>query len=281
MLKVLLIFLILLFVISVIWMILYNSYKIIEAITNYFFRDYINRYLLWRKIKPAYKAVLQIHSEYYKQLSSQEKDHFERRVQKFIYMKSFIPRGELKEVTEEMKALIASAAIQLTFGYPSVYFLTFDRILIYDDNYYSDITRKYHQGEVSMRGYIVLSWKNFVNGYSNPTDGRNLGLHEMAHALMLENAFYNYEYDFLDFDAVKEFNAHVNEEMIKINNGGISFFRAYAATDMHEFFAVAVENFFERASEFYAYDAHLYSLMCRLLQQNPLEGAKLNLAKAS
>ena len=85
----------------------------------------------------------------------------------------------------EMKTLIAASAIQITFGLPSVYFKRFYQILIYRDDYYSTITHHHHKGEVNTRGFIVLSWKNPVMGYINNTDGRNLKLHEMAHALRL------------------------------------------------------------------------------------------------
>lgn len=268
------IFIILLFAIlavSLLGIILVNSYKIVEAVTNFFFRDYINRNLLFKKLRPAYKSVLQKYSKYYNQLSSNDKSLFERRVQKFINMKKFIPRGGLEKVTVEMKALIAGCAVQITFGYPSVYFTFFDRILIYEDNYYSGITRKYHQGEVNSRGYIVLSWKNFIKGYATQNDGRNLGLHEMAHALMLENAIHNFEYDFLKFEYIKAFDVIAKLEMQKIRNGQTSFFRSYAGENMQEFFAIVVENFFEKPVELNNYDPDLYLLMTKLLLQDPLK----------
>ncbi len=170
-----------------------------------------------------------------------------------------------------MKALIAASAIQITFGYPSVYFEYFWRILVYPDQYYSKITRLYHKGEVSTKGFIILSWENFEKGYEDGTDGRNLGLHEMAHALQLENSIVNFEYDFIDFEALKAYDIEARKEIDKIRLHGSDFFRSYAATNRVEFFAVSVENFFERPGLFKAYNSVLYDLLTMILLQDPLK----------
>lgn len=181
-------------------------------------------------------------------------------------MKEFIARGELTEITPKIKALISAAAIQLTFGYPGIYFLHFYKILVYENDYYSRITDKYHQGEVNTRGFIVISWQSFLVGINNPTSGRNLGLHEMAHALKLENAVRNHEYDFIDFSHLLKFEELAREEIIRINNGQ-SLFRAYAGSNTHELFAIAVELFFERPAEFQNYNPTLFQNIENLLNQ--------------
>jgi len=244
------------------------SYQIIRAIALFFFKNYINRHLLLRRLNPAYRVALEQYSTYYQNLNEENKKIFRRRTQKFIDMKEFVPRGSLHVVSGEMKALIASCAVQITFGYPSVYFQHFWRILVYPDNYYSDITNKFHQGETNTSGFIILSWVNFVKGFQDPSNGRNLGLHEMAHALKFENAVQNDEYDFLDWPALKEFNQVSVTYIEKISNGENTFFREYAASNREEFFAVIVENFFERPAEFKNRYPDLYSITARILNQD-------------
>lgn len=223
----------------------------------------------FRPLEEIYRKELETHFVYYQNLTSVNKRKFETRVQAFIDGNTFIPRS-FADVTAEMKALIAGSAVQLTFGFEHLNFEHFNKILIYQDDYYSTITRKYHQGEVNARGLIVLSWKNFVEGYEVHDDGRNLGLHEMAHALRLENAIQNDEYDFIDNAHIQKFEALANLEMEKIRLGGESFFRKYAATNPHEFFAVAVENFFERSVDFKNFHPELYHTMSLLLKQDPI-----------
>jgi MtfA peptidase len=223
------------------------------------------------KIKPAYKEALEKHFSYYKKLNDKEKTTFEKRVQYFINIKKFIPRN-LPKVTDEMKALIAGAAIQLTFGLPRIYFFHFDKIIVYPDKYYSLINKRTHKGEVNVRsGIIVLSWKYFVQGYIDPKDSINLGLHEMAHALRLENRIMNGEYRFLDEKTLIKWDNLAGAEMAQGLCGENGFFREYACENKHEFFAVAVENFFERPQALYDYNRELYATMSRLLNQDTLQ----------
>jgi hypothetical protein len=169
-----------------------------------------------------------------------------------------------------MRTLVAASAIQITFGFPSVYLHRFTKVILYPDVYYSTITEGYHQGEVNSAGIIVLSWQNLLQGYLNPYDGRNLGLHEMAHALKISDATSQPGYDFFDRQAFYDFVSYAREEMQLIVNGEASFFRQYASSNDHEFFAVAIENFFERPLEFNDFHSQMYTSLARLLNQDPL-----------
>ena len=239
-----------------------------NLVGGFIWRDFFNRYFLILPLKLEYLHILEKKSKFYQKLSPENKKLFEKRVNKFIAMKKFIPRGELKKVTDEMKTLIAATAVQITFGYPHIYFRHFWRILIYPDTYYSTITKKRHYGEINLHGLIILSWKKFVEGFKNYADGRNLALHEMAHALIAENRTDNSEFNFIDNDLLKVFDNYYQAEKEKIKNNDNSFFRNYGATNEHEFFSVAVENFFERPAEFYEYNPGLYAITGRILKQD-------------
>jgi|WetSurMetagenome_2_1015567.scaffolds.fasta_scaffold126335_2 MtfA peptidase len=235
-----------------------------------FVKKNLKKYLLSRNLESIYKPYLSQYFTFYNSLGSEDKLLFERRVQKFIDMKEFVPRG-IKEITPEMKATIAGSAIQLTFGYPNVYFRHFWRILVYPNSYYSNITHRYHMGEVDIQGMIVLSWKGFQEGFANPTDGHNLGFHEMAHALRLANIVDNDDYDFYDRDIMNEFDKEAYYESEKLRNPAFtSMFRGYFLTDRFEFFSVAVESFFERPAELKSYNPKLYSLLKLILKIDPV-----------
>ncbi|GAA0892312.1 zinc-dependent peptidase [Fulvivirga kasyanovii] len=229
-----------------------------------------------QKLPGKYQRILQNYSSYYNLLSQEDKDKFQARVHHFIYSKRFIPRG-FSKVTDEMKVLISAAAIQLTFGLPQVYLAHFDKILIYPDTYYSTINKTYHVGEVNPRmGAIILSWKSFVDGYADPTDSYNVGIHELAHAIHFENRIRNSEFDFLDAESLYILGKIAAAEIPKLQKGEPHFFRSYAGTNEHEFFAVALEYFFERPVEFREALPLLYKTLTRLLNQDPAKRHKLS-----
>jgi hypothetical protein len=219
-------------------------------------------------LKSKFKKPLQQYFPYYQGLNEKEKRDFERRVQYFIDVKEFYPRN-MEAVTDEMKALISASAIQLTFGLPNIFLAHFKRILIYPDTFFSTTNQQMHKGEVNPgHRIIVVSWNNFVSGYIE-LDGINLGLHEMAHALHLENRIMNNEYGFFDEAYIEKWNQLSGLEIEKIRKNKNHFFREYAGNDMEEFFAVAVEYFFETPKAFKENLPELYDSLSKLLNQDP------------
>ncbi|MEM6735187.1 MAG: zinc-dependent peptidase [Bacteroidota bacterium] len=206
--------------------------------------------------------------DFYKKLPLKSKKIFEKRVARFISSKKFIPR-QMSQVTWEMKVLISASAIQLTFGFPRVNLSFFRHILVFPNTFFSRTNQQHHKGEVNPRAKaIVLSWKHFVEGYLEP-DGRNLGLHEMAHALRLENRVMNRTYDFLNEEVLEEWENHAQRTMEEMKTGQETFFREYGAVNNEEFFAVAVENYFERPLAFREKHPLTYATLCKLLKQDP------------
>jgi MtfA peptidase len=215
------------------------------------------------------KDILDKYFGYYNKLSPDDKNKFARKVVLFLYGKHFIPRN-VPEVTIEAKVLIAAAAVQLTFGLPDIYLQHFDKILVYPNDYYSSITKRYHKGEVNPRfGMIVLSWQSFIDGYINPSDSLNVGLHEMAHALRLENIIRDEEFHFFDEALMEKFDEYARSACDIMAHEEKPFLRPYACTNAHEFFSVAVENFFEKPLGLRQALPEIYNVLSKLLNQDP------------
>ncbi len=219
-----------------------------------------------RKVKAALKPYLH-EIPFYKNLSIEDKKRFEKRVQVFLNTKTIISRSKGLRINARKKALIAGTAVELTFGFKRFDFDHFSKILLYRNDYYSTISKQYHRGEVNIRGFIVLSWASFEKGHADRNDGINLGIHEMAHALKLENRIVNHNYQFIDADVYKAFH----REFESFSGGfgsGQGFLRDYAKTNIHEFFAVCCENFFERPKEFKSKAPDIYTLISIILRQD-------------
>lgn len=215
------------------------------------------------------KAIL-VDFDFYKTLTLTERKEFEYRVSYLTQNKEFMGRKDLV-VTDRMKVLIAATIAQIGFGFEFITFEDFDKIIIFPKAYYSKYTGHYHKGEVNTAGVIVLSWADFLEGYQIADDGFNVGLHEIAHALRLEDAIPGNEYHFLKETDLAVWNAVAETEYDNIRAGKPSFIRSYAGTNRQEFFAVCVEQFFEQPQEFYDALPQLYKAMAGLIKQNPLK----------
>lgn len=214
-------------------------------------------------------AYLEKNFSFYRALLPELKLRFEKRVASFLYNKKFV--GVNVEMTDEMKLFIAACAIQLTFGLRNFWLTEFDEIRVHADSYQLASFDHRALGHVSDKGIISLSWSDLQEGFQNPTDGINVGLHEMAHALYLSsvekgwNMRFAVEYDNWEKEAIIEWK--------KGKQSGEHMLRAYAFINLFEFFAVCVEYFFEKPAELKAAAPRLYIEMERLLRLDPMNPA--------
>jgi len=118
---------------------------------------------------------------------------------------------------------------------------------------------------------ISYSWK-VEGGFRSHGDGIHLGFHEMAHALRLINIIDNPEYNFYDRQIMVAFDREAKKEMENIldSSNKISIFRKYGTINKEEFFAVAVEVFFEQSQAFHDYNPDLYQLLVKILKIDPV-----------
>ena len=221
-------------------------------------------------VPQAVKDVLQRELIYYSKLDDRSKKEFERRVMKFIINNKFVPR-RMKQVSKEQRVILAGVVIQVTFGLKPLILDHFNKIYVFPSKYISRFSRKYHYGEANPSGrYIAIAWDLFLMSKAR-IDGKNLGIHEVAHAVFLENKIKNEEYNFLDKKKLKAYHDEAEQVFgakTKFNKDPL--LRDYAFNNAHEFFAVCVENFFERPELFKKTHPYLYSNLAAVLNQDPL-----------
>jgi Mlc titration factor MtfA (ptsG expression regulator) len=223
------------------------------------------------KLKQNYllDALLEKNTHYYTQLPATLKIDFKAQTVRLANRYKWIS-GSGQPITEEMRLLISASAVQLLFGRPDIKQDYYSTIVVYAEQYFNPMTQKHHKGEVNSK-LIVLSYKHFTEGNANPTDKINLGLHEMAHALDL-SIFLGHSKRYFMRMLMNKFIKKTYPDFIAMQHQHNNFLRDYGKTNLREFFAVAVEHFFEAPNEMLEQTPIIYRELCLLLNQDPAAG---------
>ncbi len=204
---------------------------------------------------------------YFNGLSAIQKIRFLDRLQNFIANKIF--KIHDSKAYKEMPVLISAAAIQLTFGLEKYLLPNFEFIHVYPQEFMRvQDTICFLEGNVSGHA-INLSWKHFLEGYANPTDGQNVGLHELAHALYYQTFIVEENVDPTFRNTFDSFNNYGNKVFEQELQPGNDLYSDYALKNFQEFWAESAEIFFEKPAEMKASYPLLYDTIKTLLNQDP------------
>lgn len=233
------------------------------------------RLLVDRLIDARHKdfdSLLSRNNPYYRSLTPEGRNRFLHRVLLFIEGKNFEYIDIRRE--EAMPLLVSAAAVQLTFGLDHFQLDYFKTIYIIKDKYRYGLYNVPFEGHVSADG-IYLSWTHFVREFTDYSDGQNVGLHEMAHALTYVNFTVQEGQDNTFHQSFASFSEVARPVFQRMQAGETNLLNAYAASSYQEFWAVCIETFFERSASFKAQIPELYGSLCTLLNQDPLTPEKL------
>jgi len=198
-------------------------------------------------------------------------------VSAFLAEKEFIGCNGLV-VTEEIRATLAALACLLVLGrrghydelhsllvYPTAFWVEDE---IEDEAGVVERRRRVLSGEAWDSSRIILSWEDVLEAARAPGEGYNVALHEFAHYLDAEGAGLaggGRPVSAWAADLALEFDAMLDA----VDRGEYTFLDPYAAEDEAEFFAVATEDFFDRAAELRAAHPRLYSLLQEFYALDP------------
>lgn len=236
---------------------------IYQQLPSYF----VHVYFPLKKLPNREKFVLETQVDYYKKLSDKKKKYFEHRVARFLNNHPIIPRENMV-VTPEVRVLIASSSVALTFGFRQYTYQSFKVIILYPDIYFSNITGQYHKGEFNPRNKaLVFSWEHFLEGMKADDDNINLGYHEFAHALHFEMKLNKHANSIL-------FKKHFRQLLLELRKTekrekllNSTYFREYAFENKYEFLAVLIESYFETPETFQAEFPLFYKNIRKILNQ--------------
>ncbi|OEK07433.1 hypothetical protein A8C32_18415 [Flavivirga aquatica] len=250
---------------------LFFIFKVIERgyVLMYKKPLYNHFYFYLKELNLEQKSILKNQFSFYKRLTKKEKKYFEHRVSLFIEDKEFIGRENVS-LTDEVKVLIASTAVMLTFGFRNFYIGFISKIIVYPKVFYSNTNKAFHKGEFNPGlKTLVLSWEDFKLGFHDDKDNLNLGIHEFTHAIHLNSkdkrdvSSIIFNNSFKELSQLLSTNESLRKELIASD-----YFRAYAFTNQFEFLAVIIENFIETPNDFKAEFPEIYSKVKQMLNFN-------------
>lgn len=206
-------------------------------------------------------------SLYYRSLSVEGKTKFKQRLRYVIATKRFFAqRG--KRITHEQVLMTAAAFVQLTFGLADWQLPYIRNFILYEDLVSERFLKRDYRGLTGRSGWVRLSWRYLKNGFDQPTDGINLALHELAHGIEVSIQEEQIVAERIA-TSFEKFASHF--EVIKQDplRDRLALFSQRDLNVRSEFFASAVEVFFEQPSALREHHPELFDLLCYCFHQDP------------
>ena len=239
-----------------------------------------------RPFPKEWLAFIQRHVVFFRRLSASDRAELLGHTQIFLAEKRFEGCGGFT-ITDEVRVTVAAQACLLLLHRKTDYFPELLTILVYPLTYMVEEKRQvgehfWEEGTVSRlgetgrrMGSLVLSWDAVKYGAADPSDGKNVVLHEFTHQLDFEN----HAADGMPSLATREqqlaWAAVMRSEFASLraaDESGIpTLLDTYGAKDPAEFFAVSVEAFFELPRALRARYPKLYEQLRIYFQQDPVE----------
>lgn len=243
------------------------SKSVITQVSEFYFNRVKYRNSLTQADYRKINTYLEENIPFYQKLSIEGKAKFITRCLRFINTCEWDFRGNLQP-SRKAQFLVASSAIQITFGFDRDFlYPNLQRIILFPSSFYNGMLKRNLKGG-STKTSVMLSWEHTLEGYADPTDNLNLALHEFAHSLKLNAKEGSINHFFTVY--IDKWLSISQSEKLRLQQKEESFLRQYGGTNDHEFFAVAVEHFFESPEQFKTELPTIYYHLCVLLNLNLL-----------
>jgi MtfA peptidase len=248
---------------------------------RFLWRRRIRKSLLASELSDHQRSIIERSVPLIRKLPGELRGKLEGKIKLFLNQIKFVGCNGL-EVTEEMRLSIAAQACLLVVN-TDTWYKNLYTILIYPGAFTSRRAEQHgyvvteretvRLGESWARGPVVLSWSDAKQDAGEHEHGHNVVLHEFAHQIDDLSGhtngipILNKGQSFADWERafVSAFERHVRN----VESGHETVFHAYGAVGPEEFFAVAVEIFFEKPSSLKSEEAAVYQQLASLFRLDP------------
>jgi len=238
--------------------------------------------LAQQELSPERRRWLQAHVPLYRTLDEEGRARFDRDVQFVLDEYSFEGVRDVA-VTDTLRLSVAAGIAALLHGRPSWELPGSQSVLFYperfDETYHENITASY-DGMAHQQGPIIFTVLAVQKSWDDPGDGNNVVLHELAHLFDFDNEGADGVPSLVDPVSAPDWQSLVREEMRRVRRGR-SLLRPYAAEAPSEFFAVAVEHFFEQPDAMARQHDELFRALVSFFRLDPRSGTVLDPSEGS
>ena len=218
-------------------------------------------------------AWLERHVRLYGRLDAEARTRFDTDV--LILLDEWSIEGAADvEVTDIMRLSVVAGAALLLHGRPDWELPYRQSVVIYPDAFGDDYqveSEGEFEGMAHEQGPVILSAKALEDSWKGDTDGWNVVLHELAHLLDHGTEFAAGVPSLVDPRSVVAWQTLVRKEMLRIRRRR-SMLDRYGGDDPAEFFAVAVESFFEQPDRLAEQHPELFEALEALFHLDPRTG---------
>jgi Mlc titration factor MtfA (ptsG expression regulator) len=251
-----------------------------------FLKERRRKQLKARPFPNEWLKIIKRRVAFFARLSAADQAELLDHIQVFLAEKRFEGCAGL-EIDDEIRVTIAAQACLLLLHRRTDYFPRLVTILVYPSTYLADEQRPvegpvWEEGSMSRlgetgrtMGSMVLAWDAVKTGAADPSDGKNVVLHEFAHQLDYENLAADGTPALATRRQQLAWREVMRTEFASLRaadeTGIPTLLDTYGATNPAEFFAVSVEAFFERPSALSSRHPKLYAELQGYFNQDPIE----------
>lgn len=236
-------------------------------------RRCVRRLRIMEQPFPAlWEQALQSHVAFFRMLPGDEKERFRQLVK--VFLDEVRITGIQTEVDDTIRVLVAASAAIPVFGFHDWEYHRLGEVLIYPESFGEEYQTSGNADENilgmvglrQIRGVMILSKPSLLAGFDTPSTKDNVGIHEFAHLVELEEGENGLPPE-VPWQAVKHWVQYVAQELSHPSKNR-SYIRDYAYTNEHEFFAVLTEYFFKSPDLLEKKDPQLYGMLQELFHQD-------------
>jgi Mlc titration factor MtfA (ptsG expression regulator) len=233
----------------------------------------------------SWEKVLQSHVAFFRALPDPGKERFRQLVK--IFLDEVRVTGIETEVDDTVRVLVAASAAIPIFGFDDWEYHRLGEVLIYPRSFGEDYQTTGGPDENwggmvgvgQQRGVMILSKPWLMDGFDNPSNSFNVGVHEFAHLVEREDAENGLPPE-VPWRAVKDWVQYVARELAHPSKNR-SYIRDYAYTNDREFFATLAEYFFKSPELLKEKDPRLYGMLQDVFHQDTASLLKQTFAHSS